>query len=199
MWWVLLSHFTSSSGLSSCNLLDLTIWSLCFLHYVFAFNLNVTWASRGHYAMRCRPVVTIILSLSLSLSHLLDFWHQWHQTSLQSLDPLDCNLGLAPSSSIPRTQTADQTAVSGALFCASCVRCDLRQRTQSWSCEDFCHFLGSCHSRCFHIRFRHLTLILCISSISIRLMWLLSHGKSGALVQGVGQQDQEDQGKEQHT
>lgn len=68
MWWVLLSHFTSSSGLSSCNLLDLTIWSLCFLHYVFAFHLNVTWASRGHYAMRCRPVVTIILSLSLSLS-----------------------------------------------------------------------------------------------------------------------------------
>ena len=158
--------------------------------------------------MRCRPVVICGHCNSVSpLGFLKELvpprhrhqWHQWHQTSLQSLDPLDCNLGLAPSSSIPRTQTADQTAVSGALFCASCVRCDLRQRTQSWSCEDFCHFLGSCHSRCFHIRFRYLTLILCISSISIRLMRLLSHGKSGALVQGVGQQDQEDQGKEQHT
>ena len=167
------------------------------LRFCFPFKCDLGLEGTLRYAVPpCGHYNSVSFSLSLSPFGFL--------TSVTSNIPaIPGSFGLQPGLSPIIFHTQDPNSWPN-----SSLRClVLRQlralwpaaKDSMWSCEDFCHFLGSCHSRCFHIRFRHLTLILCISSISIRLMWLLSHGKSGALVQGVGQQDQEDQGKEQHT
>ena len=134
---------------------------------LFPVDCFVIWrfhyASRGHYTMGCR---TLYFFLSLT------FWI-FEGTGFPDIGDIIpgiprslCNL------SGPRCLVLRQLR---ALWPAA----------KDWWSSDLGHFWGSCHLRCFHnlsyINLRHLTSNhiksnLYISSISIKLLWLLSHG-----------------------